>query len=44
MKPFCSSRLKKKLAPALGSLLVSASLLLSPLPAQASWSPPSTTC
>ena len=35
MKPFCSSRLKKKLAPALGSLLVSASLLLSPLPAQA---------
>ena len=35
MKPFCSSRLKKKLAPALGSLLVSASLLLSPLPTQA---------
>lgn len=35
MKPFSSLRLKKKLAPALGSLLLSASLLLSPLPAQA---------
>lgn len=39
MKPFRSSRLKKKLAPALSSLLLSASLLLSPLPAQAfDWS------
>ena len=35
MKPFSSFHLKKKLAPALGSLLLSASLVLSPLTAQA---------